>query len=187
MDRLRQLISDGIAALGRLSSRERALVGLAGGAVLVFLFFIIGVSINRSIDGREGRIRAKQGQLDDVMKLTVGYREQERIRKERELRLEKNKGVRLFSLLEELAKKDGLSIGGMNDKGTQPALEGTKIVESSVEVTFTRIPLDKLVKFLTDLEAGPALVKVTRLQVRPRSDEPVLDAWLVVTTYTVES
>ncbi|MGC4113965.1 MAG: hypothetical protein QM765_04765 [Myxococcales bacterium] len=75
----------------------------------------------------------------------------------------------------------------MNDKGTQPLEGGTKINESSVEVTFTRIPLDKLVKFLQDVESGQGLVKVTRLQVRPRTDESVLDAWLVVTTYTLES
>jgi len=75
----------------------------------------------------------------------------------------------------------------MNDKPAQILQEGTKITEQSVEVTFTRISLDKLVKFLTDVEATKALVKVTRLQVRPRTDEAVLDAWLVVTTYTLES
>ena len=186
MDRIRQIFSDAMSALGRLSPRERGLVAVAGSAVVVFLIFVFAVSVNSSVDRRESRIKSKQGQLDEVLKLTVGFKAQETQRNELERRLAQNK-VRLFSFLEDLAKKDSLSIGGMTDKGTQPAVEGTKIVEASVEVTFTRIPLDKLVKFLTDVEAGPALVKVTRLQVRPRSDEPVLDAWLVVTTYTLES
>ncbi|HEY3445715.1 MAG TPA: type II secretion system protein GspM [Myxococcales bacterium] len=186
MEGIRQLVSDALAALGRLSPRERGLVGLAGGAVLVFAVVFISLSVGRSIDRQEARIKTKQGQLDEIGKLTGTFRAQESMRKELEQRLQNNK-VKLFSYLEELAKKDSISIGGMNDKGTQPLEGGAKINESSVEVTFTRIPLDKLVKFLQDVESGQGLVKVTRLQVRPRSDEPVLDAWLVVTTYTLES
>jgi len=186
MNGIRQLFSDGLAALGRLSPRERGLVGLAGGAVLVFLVALFWLSVGRSIDLRESRIKTKQGQLDEIGKLTVGFRAQESVRNELQRRLENNK-VKLFSYLEDLAKKDSISIGGMNDKGSQALEGGAKITESSVEVTFTRIPLDKLVKFLQDVESGAGLVKVTRLQVRPRSDEPVLDAWLIVTTYTSES
>lgn len=186
MERIRQLLSDVLAALGRLSPRERGLVSAAGGAFLVFLIFVISFSVNSSIASREARIKGKQQQLEKISKLTVGFRAQETQRNELERRLQGNK-VKLFSYLEDLAKKDSLSIGGMNDKGSQPIGEGTKITESSVEVTFTRIPLDKLVKFLQDVELGQGLVKVTRLQLRPRSDEPVLDAWLVVTTYTLES
>jgi hypothetical protein len=74
----------------------------------------------------------------------------------------------------------------MTDKGSQP-LNETKITESSVEVTFTRIKLEKLIKFLSGVESGSGLVKVTRMQIRPRSDEPVLDASLVITTYQLSS
>ncbi len=186
MGGIRQLVSDALAALGRLSPRERGLVGLAGGAVLIFLIVFISLSVGRSIDKQETRIKTKQGQLDEIGKLTGTFRAQESVRKELERRLQDNK-IKLFSYLEDLAKKDSISIGGMNDKGTQPMDGGDKINESSVEVTFTRIPLDKLVKFLKDVEGGQGVVKVTRLQVRPRSDEAVLDAWLVVTTYTLES
>jgi len=185
MERIRQLISDASAALGRLSPRERGLVGLAGGAVLVFVVAIFALTVSRKVDQREARIKLKLQQLEEVAKLTVGFRAQEAERTDLERRLRDNK-VRLFTYLDELSKKDGIAIGGMNDKGTQ-ALEGTKINEQSVEVTFTRIPLDKLVKFLTEVEAGQGLVKVTRLRVTPRNDEPVLDAWLTVTTYTLET
>ncbi|MFN7134163.1 MAG: type II secretion system protein GspM, partial [Myxococcales bacterium] len=90
--------------------------------------------------------------------------------------------VRLFSYLEELARRQSLEIGGMNDKGSQ-AIGESKINEQAVEVTFTRISLDKLVKFLQEVEGGGGIVKITRLQIRPRKDEPVIDAWLTVTTY----
>jgi general secretion pathway protein M len=186
MNQLRHLFSDAAAALGRLSSRERSLVALAGGALLIFVITIATLTVNRTIDSREKRIAGKQKQLEEVTRLTVGFKALETQRNELERRLQSNK-VKLFSYLEELAKKDNVSIGGMTDKGTQPLNEGTKINESSVEVTFTHIQLNQLVKFLGDIEMGQGLVKVTRLQVRPRSDEPVLDAWLVVTTYILES
>lgn len=185
MEQLRQLLADAAAALGRLNPRERGLVALAGGAVLVFVITVTTLSVNGNISNREKRIRTKQQQLEEVAKLTGSFRTQEALRAELERRLRDNK-VRLFTYLEELSKRDGLSIGGLTEKPAQ-TIEGTKINEQSVEVTFTRVPLDKLVRFLSDVEGGQGLVKVTRLQVRPRTDEPVLDAWLVVTTYILES
>lgn len=187
MDSIRQLLSDGLAALGRLSARERALVGLAGGAVLVFLVVFISLSVGRSIDRQETRIKTKQGQLAEVAKLTGNFRQQEQQRRDLEAKLSLGKDTKLLGYIEELSKREGLSIGGMTPKGTQPLEGGNKIVEDSVEVTFTRIQLDKLVKFLQDVENGKGVIKVTRLQIRPRSDEPVLDAWLVVTLFLPES
>jgi len=186
MDRIRHLLSDALAALGRLNPRERRLVTLGGVALLIFVGVAATLSVGRAIERQETRIKTKQKQLDEIGRLTVGFRAQEALRKDLEAKLANNK-TKLFTYLEEMARKDGISIGGMSDKGSQPLEGGTKISESSVEVTFTRIALDKLVKFLKDVESGQGLVKVTRLQLRPRSDEAVLDAWLVVTTYTSES
>ncbi len=73
----------------------------------------------------------------------------------------------------------------MNDKGTGPAGDSkdTKIMQQSVEVTLTHVELAKLTKFLSEVENTPGVVKVTRLQVRPREDDAVLDAWFTVSTY----
>ncbi|MGC4113964.1 MAG: hypothetical protein QM765_04760 [Myxococcales bacterium] len=82
MDSIRRLISDALSALGRLSPRERGLVGLAGSALLVFLVVFISLSVGRSIDKQETRIKTKQGQLDEIGKLTGTFRQQEQARKE---------------------------------------------------------------------------------------------------------
>ena len=186
MERIRQLYSDLVASLGRLSPRERRLVALAGGAVVVFAVAILWLTIGRSLDHRAHRIETKRRQLAEIASLTVGFKAHEAQRNDLERRLKQN-SVSLFTYLGELAKKQGLEIGSMNDKGGQPLSEASRISERSVEVTFTRISLPKLVQFLTEVEAGQGLVKVTHMQVRPRSDEPVLDAWLIVSTYTLES
>lgn len=184
MSRLRQMIADATAALGRLSARERMLVGLTAAVIVGFVIFAASLTFSRAVGRRESSIKTKLTQLEEAHTLTSTYRQAESKRAELERRLKDNK-TRLFSYLDDLAKKQGLEIGGLNDKGTQPR-EG-KITESSVEVTFTHIPLDKLVKFLEAVEGTSGLVKVTRLQIRPRTDQPVIDAWLTVTTYQLES
>lgn len=185
MNQVQRLLNDASAAFNRLQGRERRLVLLGGGGALLLLLLIISISISSNLSRREARIKTKLTQLEEVYKLTGGYRTAEAERMQLEQRLRGNQ-VRLFSLLEQLATKQGLDIGGMNDKGNRPVGE-TKISESSVEVTFTRIPLEKLVRFLTEVESSAGLVKITKLQIRPRGDEPVIDAWLVVSTYSLES
>jgi hypothetical protein len=184
MNRLRQLISEASAILGRLSSRDRMLVGVMSACVLGFLIFVVGITFTRTVKRHESAIETKLAKLNEINGLTANYRQAESRRTDLERKLRTN-NVKLFSYLDELSKKQGLEIGGINDKGTTQR-EG-KAVESSVEVTFTRISLDKLVGFLTAVEGSSGLVKITKLQIRPRSDQPVIDAWLIVTTYQLES
>ncbi len=42
--------------------------------------------------------------------------------------------------------------------------------ESSVEANLGRVPLDKLTRFLQDIERSPGVVRVRRLRVRKSSD-----------------
>jgi type II secretory pathway component PulM len=185
MNRIQQLLNEASAAFTRLSGRERTMVLAGGGGALLLLILVITLSTSSAISKREARIRVKSTQLEEVVRLTGNYRQVELERNELERRLRGNQ-VRLFSLLDELSKKLGVEIGGMNDKGTRP-LEETRINETSVEVTFTRISLEKLVKFLSEVEgSSTGLVKVSRLQLRPRANESVLDAWMVVSTYQLE-
>mgnify|MGYP000857310916 CR=1 FL=1 len=184
MNRIRQLLSEATNAFGRLSARERTLVALAIGAVLAFAVFVSSFSFSKAVSARNSRIKTKIGQLQEASALTATYRQAETQRADLERRLKAN-NTRLFTHVDELSKKLGVEIGGITDKGTQP-LAG-KIVESAVEVTFTRTTLDKLIKFISAVEGQTGLVKVTKLQIRPRTDQPVIDAWLVVATYSHES
>lgn len=173
----------------RLSSRDRNLLVLMGGAVALFLIFMIGTSLARANSKRADRIEVKTQELREVAQLTQGYRQAESQRQDLERKL-KDHGVRnLFSYLEELGKRDGLDIGGMSDKGAVPLGDSkdSRIVQQSVDVTLTRVKLDKLTRFLNDVETNPGLVRVTRLQLRPREDDAVLDAYFTVSTYYLGS
>ncbi|MDR0965388.1 MAG: type II secretion system protein M [Myxococcales bacterium] len=184
MEQLKRLLDAAGEAFGRLSSRERLMVLAAAGSLAAFLIFFIGYSFQGALRQGDARIAGKLSQLKEVQRLTSGYSKavSERDALDRQLR---NNKVKLFTLVEDTAKKQGLEVGGMTDRGNHPR-EG-KIVESSVDVTFTRIELLKLVRFLAALESPGNLVKVTKLQVRARADQPVLDAWLTVSTYQLES
>lgn len=184
MNRIQRLFSEAGATYGRLSPRERLLVGVTALVVAGFLVLVSSLSFSRAVARRETRIEAKLEQLEQANRLTANYRQAESKRADLERRLQGNK-TKLFTHVDDLAKKLGVEIGGITDKGTQQ-LPG-KIVESAVEVTFTRTSLDKLMKFLGSVETPGGLVKVTRLQIRPRTDQPVIDAWLVIATYQLET
>jgi len=57
-----------------------------------------------------------------------------------------------------IAKQDGVDIGGMQDRGVVAGAR-TPARESSVEVNFGKVPLDKLIKLLSDLRAQPRVVR----------------------------
>jgi type II secretory pathway component PulM len=174
---------------GRLSSRDRNLLVLLSVVLSAFVIFMAGVSLSRAAQKRADRIQTKTNELREVAQLTVGYRQADTAKQELQRRLKDHAVKNLFSYLEDMSKKDGLDIGGMSDKGTQPVSDDKdmKIMQQSVEVTLTHVPLDKLTKFLNDVESGLGVVKVTRLQVRPREDDNVLDAWFTVSTFTLGS
>ena len=185
MNKIRQLISDATNAFSRLAPRERRLVGITTLAALVFIIGLSALTISRSVAKSEARLKSKLTQLEEVSRLTSGFRAQQDQQRALEDKLKANQ-VRLFSYIDELAKKQTIDIGGLNDKGSQPVGgENSKVAEASVEVTHTKISLDKLLKFLAEVEATQGLVKVTRLQIRPRGEEPVLDAWLTISTYNL--
>lgn len=173
----------------RLSTRDRNLLTLMIGAVALFAIFLISTSIGRATSKRADRIEVKTQELKEVAQLTQGYRQAESERKEIETRLRDHAVRKLFSYLEDLGKKDGLDIGGMNDKGSAPVGDSkdSKIMQQSVDVTLTHVELAKLTKFLNDVETNPGVVRVTRLQIRPRQDDAVLDAYFTVSTYYLGS
>ncbi len=183
MEQLKRLFSDAGEAFGRLSSREKLMVFGAAAAVLAFAVFFVSVRFSGALRQGESRIASKMRQLQEAQSLAAGYSQAEKERAALDRQLKSN-NVKLFTLIEESAKRQGIEVGGLTDKGSRK--EG-KVVEASVEVTLTRIELLKLVRFLTTLEEKNKLVKVTKLQIRARQDQPVLDAWLTVTTYQLES
>jgi len=164
-----------------LSLRERRMLSLLFAAFVVTVVAMGFGSMRKDIASRQARIAEKQMQIQKVAVLASGYREAELARSRMESRI-RGTPVRLFSYLEDISRRQSLALGDMQDRGTDAAGEG--IERSTVELSFAQIELRKLVEFLNEIEKSPHLVKVEKLRVRHRNDNPdLLDVNLTVSTY----
>jgi general secretion pathway protein M len=167
-----------------LTTRERRLVAIAAGAVCAFVLFIVFYSFSSTAAATRKRTETKIAQLQQVQALAASYREAEQARQNVERQLSQS-DVQLISYLEDKGTNAGLDIRSMNPKGQVPLGDG-RIVENSVEVTLTDVELDNLVAFLSEVERGPGVVKVTRLRLEPRPENEKITAWATIATYSMK-
>jgi general secretion pathway protein M len=184
MERLRALRADLEARLAQLSPRERVLVTVATAAVVVFFGFLVSLRVQTSLREREARIDQKNKVLSQVGTLAAGYR---RAQAERALMESKLKGapVQLMSHVSQTGTALGIEVTDLRPTGAPSELEG--VTEESVEVNLPRIELAKLARLLQGLERGAGVVKVRRLRIATRTDDPrLVDATVVVATYQLK-
>ena len=181
---LRALIATAHAWLNGLTARERRLVGLAAAAVLGFVLFLVFYSFASTADATRKRTALKMEKLQEVQALASSYREAQQARQNVERQLTQS-NVQLISYIEDKGTGAGLDIRSMTPKGDVPRGDG-RIIESSVEVTLTDVELGKLVGFLSEVERGPGVVKVTRLQMDPRRESEKITAWVTIAAYSMK-
>ncbi|WP_375760658.1 type II secretion system protein GspM [Corallococcus exercitus] len=184
MGKLKELFAPLQTWFERLSDRERKLVALAGSAVLVFVLFVTLFSFANSANGYRRRTQDKLAKLQEVQALATSYGQAQAERQAVEQQLTQS-NVRLLTYIEDKATAAGLTAPNMTPKGDVGVGDG-KIIESSVELTFTDVDLRKLTDFLRTVETGPGIVKVKYLRVEPRPATDTLTAWTTVATYRMK-
>src|SRR5687767_12894949 len=100
MEQLKSLFADLGAWFSRLTSRERQLVLLAGGALTGFLLFLLVFSFSSTANSYRKRIDSKLLKLQEVQQLAANFRESEAQRQQVEAQLT-GSDVRLVTYLEE--------------------------------------------------------------------------------------
>lgn len=181
MEKLRALWGDLQAKFSALSARERTLVSIAGAAVVVFALFLILYTSASNASATRRRTADKLAKLQTAQQLAQSYREAELVRRRTEQQLSGN-NLQLISYLEERGTRAGLDIPAMNPKGDVSLGDG-KIIESSVELTLTDVPLAQFYNFLSEVERGPGLIKVKYLRIEPRPGTETLTAWVNIAAY----
>jgi general secretion pathway protein M len=184
MEQLKQLVADAQAAFQRLTTRERNLVMLAGGAICAFILFLIILSFSSSATGYRRRTEDKLRKLADVQTLATSFRDAESQRQAVEQQLTSS-NVQLGSYLEEKSKAAGLEIPAMSNRGPTPIGDG-KIFETTVEFTLNDISLKKLNDFLSLVESGPGVVKVKYVRLEPKVASETLNAFVNIATYQMK-
>ncbi len=181
MERLKKLRADVEAWLGTLSARERLMVGGAALAVALFTIWIVAHQIGSGISAREARIEQKTKVLSQIGKLAEGYRRRAAERQALEARL-RGAPVQLMSHISQAGATLGIEVNDLRPSGAPTESEGLR--EESVEVNLARIELQKLAQLMQSLERGAGVVKVRRIRLTTRADDPALvDATLLVSTF----
>jgi general secretion pathway protein M len=173
------------AWLGTLSPRERVMVSAAAAAVAIFAIFVIATGISRGVAAREARIEEKTKVLSQVGKLAAVYRAAQGERQALEARL-KGRPVQLMSHVAQTGASLGIEVNDLRPTGAPVETEG--LVEEAVEVNLARMDMPRLARLVQALEGGPGLVKVRRIRISTRSDDPKLvDVTLVVSTFGLKT
>lgn len=183
MEKLRALLADGQAWLAAATPREKRLLGLAAVAVVVFAVLIGWASFSSSIRKAQDTLDEKRDDFAKISRLAAGYGEQEQERQLLEARLRQSPPA-LMSFVDTTAKTAGVDVGGMSDRGVVAGGQAGKPKEMSVEVNLTKVPLDKLIKLIQDIERSPGVVRVRRLRLRKSfENKDVLDVSLSVSAW----
>jgi general secretion pathway protein M len=165
----------------QLSPRERVMVAAAAVAVALFVILMAGRLLQSGVRAREARIEDKTQVLGQFGTLASGYRRVQAERAALEARL-KVPAVQLMSHVSQTGSALGIEVTDLRPTGAPAELEG--VIEESVEVNLPRIDLPHLARLLEGVERSPALVKVRRLRISTRTDDPrLVDVTVVVATY----
>lgn len=185
MEQLRKLRADVESWLAKLSPRERVLVTVAALGVALFLVWLVSLKISGGVSAREARIEDKTKVLSQVGKLAEGYRRRQAERQAVESRL-KGPPVQLISFISAEGKRLDVDVTDLRPTSAPGELVGLK--EEAVEVNLPKIDLIRLSRLMQALERGPGVVRIRRVRVTTRQDDPALvDATLVVSTYQLKS
>src|SRR3954447_7457867 len=87
MDRVRALLADLQSWLAAASPRERRLLAMAAGGVLLFVVLVTWASFSRATSGGRAALEKKREALKKTSRLSAGYNAQERERQLMEARL----------------------------------------------------------------------------------------------------
>jgi len=177
------LLSDGQAWLAAATPREKRLLALAAGGLFFFAGFIGWASFRSGISHAQSALEEKQLDFDKISRLAAGYGVQEQERQLLEARLRQSPPA-LMSFVDTAAHNDGVEVGGMSDRGAVAGGQNGRPREVSVEVNLGKVPLEKLVKLLNDIERSPGVVKVRRLRLRKSFDnKDLLDVSLSISAW----
>ncbi len=177
-----------LAAFGRLTDRERLLVGITVAVALVLGVLGGGYLISSSLEAKEKRVKIRREQLTEILGREALYKAAA-TREKKDARKLKGNNISLFSLLQKTAQELDLGLNDLNERET-PVKNNTNVTEVSVDVNLKKVSVDKLNALLEKIE-GPAsrgLVKILKLKVSSRHDNnELLDVKMTVATWKASS
>jgi hypothetical protein len=91
-----------------------------------------------------------------------------------------------MSFVSQTGARLGIEVNDLRP-GQQSAVGSDKVLEDSVEVSLAKVDLPRLTALLSELERGQGIVRVRRLAIRGRSDDPAaVDVTLLVSAWQMK-
>lgn len=180
-------VNSAFAAFGRLSGRERMLIGVTVLVGVVFAFVGGTLFVQRRLDRAQKRLVERRADLRDIEGLESLFKNAQRERSSQKRSVERN-NIQLFSFLPKVAAELGLTLNDLVERKTP--LKDSGIDEISVDVNLRQMSIDKLDAFLEKVEGAGSggLVKVLKIKVKTRFDNAeLLDVTMKVATYKASS
>ena len=167
----------------RLAFREKVVLGLgaAFGATILAYTLIINPYMEK-MRVLDRRISQKSVELKEISTLAQEYMEIKEHMEQLKGKARKKRGFSLFSHLEGLAGRNRIK-GNIASMKPQSTPMGGEYKETSVEVKLESITTRQLVDYLFGIEDSEAYVRIKRLHLKKRTDNPqYLDATFLVST-----
>jgi type IV pilus assembly protein PilO len=160
------------AAFENLAPRERLLVGIAGGLLLVILAYAVVVAPILAVGDRIHQEAATAEQELEVMaRLRREYDEVDRRLSRVEQQIKTGATGNVRTTLETMARESSVRIESMEQQSTAP---NEKYRETRLAVTLESVTLAQTVAYLQRIENAPQLLSVKTLRMRTRPDKPEL-------------
>src|SRR5256885_8253756 len=183
MDRIRAWWADAQAWLAAASPRERRLIMLAGGGVLLFIVLVTYASFSGAIRRAETALDEKRADFEKISRLAAGYGALEQERQLLEARLRQSPPA-LMTFVDTTARNNGVDVGGMSDRGVVAGGQNGRPREMSVEVYLGQGPLDQLGEAISHPRRTPGADPVRGPRVRKAYEsKDLLDVSLTVSAW----
>ena len=179
--RLHRPVAYATAEWNRMAARERKLISILAGAVVMLAVLLAGYLIVDSLQ----EISTSNEDAREALAAIASHRDDYLDAKSRMVALETRIGAeppQLAADLEAAGKEAGIQIPETVDRPPSPA--GKRYLEHSLDVKLRKVGLKELAIFLNKVETNPRLIVVTRLQIRRSFGEgDKLDVELTATAY----
>jgi len=171
----------------QLQPRERLFLGGGGAVLVLFLFFKVAIDplFKHSADLDRQIVTARR-QLAELRTMQQEYQRQKSVVDTINNQLKKQQNFAIFSRLEEFAGQTGIRNKILYMKPTV-STPSEVYNEESVEIKMEGVTLDQLVRYLHQVENSPQLLKIKRLEIKPRFDNrQILTATFRVSAFTLK-
>jgi len=168
----------------QLQGRDRKLAVVAAALVAGWLawYLWVGPSLEQAAQA-QSQIARKEKQLKELMALRTKLDELRSLRAALEARVSRRgKEFNLAAALQEAAGRAGVAASVKGSTEAPPLMEG-RYRRRAVEVRLEELTMDQLIGYLYEVDDPASMVRIDRLEVRPRADNPYyLDVSLTVST-----